>query len=238
MEAPQQDRKETARNLFLHTEKTRQEIADILDVNSKTLYLWIKNGKWDEMKTAARQSPMILVQDMYNHIQAINENIYAREGKCPTPKEVDMLRKLALTAKQLEVKSLGTYTEVLQELTTFINRQDHDLAVQVIKIADKYVRGKVERRKVKLDDEVIQVMANLKTQQHEEQREEQQEAAKQHDKHKTQQTNTQPHSVITNLQPANRSLSECSDMDTSATFGAPVPPGFHARPLAGAGGLG
>ena len=172
METAQTDRRETARNLFLHTDKNRQEIADILDINSKTLYLWIKNGKWEEMKTAARQSPMIMVQDMFNHIQAINENIYRREDRCPTPKEVDMLKKLAVTAKNLEAKYLGIYIEVFQELISFIKSDDLELAKSVTRIADKYIKGKVEKQKYSPMPYVNAVKENLRNQAKEETEEE------------------------------------------------------------------
>ena len=46
-----------ARDMYLNTNFTQKEIADKLGINPKTIYLWIKKGKWDEMKAAARQAP-------------------------------------------------------------------------------------------------------------------------------------------------------------------------------------
>ena len=133
--------KDAARNLFLHTDKTRAEIADIIDINSKTLYLWIKHGRWDEMKTAARQTPSMLLQDVYDHIEAINNKIKSREDRCPTYQEVEMLRKLFASTKHIQKLNLGTYVEAFTELTSFINSHDHALGVKVLNLTDQYIKG-------------------------------------------------------------------------------------------------
>jgi hypothetical protein len=133
--------KQAARNLFLHTDKTRAEIADMIDINTKTLYLWIKHGRWEEMKTAARQTPASLLQDVYDHIEAINNKIKNREDRCPTYQEVEMLRKLFVTTKHVQKLNLGTYVEAFTELTAFINDYDHDLGKKVVMLTDKYIKG-------------------------------------------------------------------------------------------------
>ena len=146
MEANNEQRKQAARNLFLHTDKTRAEIADIIDINSKTLYLWIKHGRWEEMKTASRQTPSTLLQDMYDHIEAINNKIRSREDRCPTFQEVEMLRKLFASTKHIQKLNIGTYIEAFTELTTFINEHDHDLGIKVLNLTDRYIKGLVKPR--------------------------------------------------------------------------------------------
>ena len=137
------DKKTQAKKLYLHSDKTQKEIADILDVNSKTLYLWIRQGYWEEMKIAARQAPTAITQDLYSHIDAINERIRSREDRCPTPQEVDMLRKLVNTINNLKKCHVGFYTESYMELINFIKVQNPAIHKEVAEIADLYLRTSI-----------------------------------------------------------------------------------------------
>ncbi len=137
------EKKQAARNLFLHSDRTRAEIADLIDINTKTLYLWIKHGRWEQMKTAARQTPASLLQDVYDHIEAVNNKIKAREDRCPTYQEVEMLRKLFASTKHIQKLNIGTYIEAFTELTSFINDHDSALGKKVVTLTDKYIKGLV-----------------------------------------------------------------------------------------------
>ena len=140
--APKPTQQQLAKDLFLQTDKTQQEIADILNVNRRTIYLWVKNGKWAEMKNAAAQTPFTMQNDIHNHIAAINRRIKAREGdSCPTMQEVEMLRKLINMSAVIDKRHTGAYIEAFTELTTYIYHKDVDLAQKVIMHADNYVKG-------------------------------------------------------------------------------------------------
>ena len=99
-------KQDLARELYLHEDKTQTEIADMLNVNRKTVYLWMKKGKWEEIKHAVEQAPTVLLHKMYDHIGAVNRRIDTHEDGCPLPVEVEMLRKLVKMTKDIG----GTYT--------------------------------------------------------------------------------------------------------------------------------
>ena len=170
MEANNEQQKQAARNLFLHTDKTRAEIADIIDINSKTLYLWIKHGRWEEMKTVSQQTPSTLLQDVYDHIEAINNKIKSREDRCPTYQEVEMLRKLFVSTKHIQKLNLGTYVEAFTELTSFINSHDHALGVKVLNLTDQYIKGLVNPRSAAYG-QVADVTTNLEKMKEQEEKE-------------------------------------------------------------------
>lgn len=140
---PKSREQQLAKDLFLHTEKTQQEIADILNINRKTIYLWIKQGRWEEFKITARQAPCMVLQDIWNHIDEINYKVSLREDRCPTPVEVDMLRKLLNMTKVIGKKHTGAYIEAFQELTMYIAKNDLPLAQKVGQLADKYIKGTI-----------------------------------------------------------------------------------------------
>jgi len=161
------DKQQQAQDLYFTTGNTQQEIADILDVSRKTVNGWIKRNRWDEMKTAARQMPSLILHDIYSHINAINDKIFARDeaDRCPTMKEVQMLHKLLAMTKSIQKQHTGSYLEAFQELQLFIFNRDSTLAVQLREHIAAYARGTLgdkefmarKRRK----DNVLDVTANL-----------------------------------------------------------------------------
>jgi len=142
--------------MYLNTNFTQKEIADKLGINPKTIYLWIKKGKWDEMKAAARQAPGIIQQQLYNHITAINDSIATREDAVPTFQEVEMLRKLIVSTKHMQQMSVGTYIQAFQEFTGFIGPHTNDLEFtkRVAVVADEYIKGLIHNKQFHVSEKV------------------------------------------------------------------------------------
>ncbi len=136
------EKQSQARDLFMHAGKTQTEIADILDVNRKTIYLWIKNGKWEEMRHAAAQAPGIIIQDIYNHIGAVNRKISSHDDGCPEPKEVEMLRKLLKMTSDINKNHVGSYIEAFTEISTYMLHRDIPTGRKFVGHADDFIRGK------------------------------------------------------------------------------------------------
>jgi len=130
-----------AKDLYFQTDLTHQQIADILDVSRRSVWLWVKNNRWEEMKNAARRMPGIILQDIYGHITAINDKIRERESgdRCPTKDEVENLRKLIRMSKDLSKRDVGTYMQSYGELMIYIAKVDHDLAAKLTKHVNNYV---------------------------------------------------------------------------------------------------
>ena len=130
-----------AKDLYLQTDLSHQQIADILDVSRRSVWLWVRNNRWQEMKEAARQMPGIILQDIYGHIIAINDKIRERDpgDRCPTKDEVENLRKLIRMSKDLSKRDVGTYMQSYGELMIYIAKVDHDLAAKLTKHVNNYV---------------------------------------------------------------------------------------------------
>ncbi len=136
------EKQQLARDLFIHAGKTQTEIADMLDVNRKTVYLWMKKGKWEEIMHAASQAPGIIVSDVYDHIAAVNRKIRTHDDGCPTPVEVDMLRKLVKITKDIPRTYTGAYIQAYEEVSSFMLHKDIGHAKKFVEYADEYIRGK------------------------------------------------------------------------------------------------
>ena len=157
-----QDKQQLAKDLYLQTDKTQTEIADILDVNRKTIYLWCKKWKWEETKVAIRQAPGALLQDLHNHITQINKKIADREDQCPTMYEVDMLRKLARMTKDLGKKNTGFYIEAFEELSYFIGSDDQVFKKKYAKHVSEFVHGTFGDHNFNITRQELQNLAEIR----------------------------------------------------------------------------
>ncbi len=161
------DQQSLARDLYFNTNKTQQEIADILDVNRRTVYLWIKQGRWEEMKAAARQMPSLIQQSVYNHFSAVNDQINKRDedNRCPTMQEVEKMRKLLNMANSVKKQHTGAYMEVFQELYQFVFNRDSEFAKQLSVHIQAFTRGTIGDKEFTYRRErkqnVLDVTANL-----------------------------------------------------------------------------
>ena len=130
-------------NLYFQTDLTQQQIADLLEINRKTLYTWIKQGSWARAKYAARHAPCILIDQYYSQLHAMNKEISGREERpYPTKEEAEIMRKLGATIKQIRPTDKMTSTENVELMTDFldhIQRQDPAVVDTILPHLDKYV---------------------------------------------------------------------------------------------------
>ncbi|MBS1587361.1 MAG: hypothetical protein JSS82_17645 [Bacteroidetes bacterium] len=136
---------QTARDLFFATDHSQAEIARRVGVDPKTVNLWVKHGKWKEIKLAARRTPAILVEQYFNQLAALNEAIDARDegNRFPTLKEAETMRKLIVCINNIQKQvSVGASIDVMQNLITRIGLRDITLAQQVTDYAQEVLQGR------------------------------------------------------------------------------------------------
>ncbi|MES2702481.1 MAG: hypothetical protein V4649_07575 [Bacteroidota bacterium] len=138
------EKQHKARDLYIHSALNQVEIAKLLEIDRKTLYLWIRNNQWEKMKIAARQAPSVIKQDIFNHIDAINAKIYSREDCYPTMQEVEMMRKLIVMSGNIDRQHTGAYLDAFQDLVAFIHKRDEKLAIEVVGHADDFVKANLK----------------------------------------------------------------------------------------------
>src|SRR6185437_12198437 len=136
-------KKQQARNLYFQTELSQTRIAELLDVDRKTIYLWIKEGRWAEIKRSAQHTPSILAEQYYSQLLAINEMIAEREEQpYPTSQEAETIRKLTLTIKHIkDGQTRGETIEVLMNFIHQLTKTDLALAKQILPHADEYIKN-------------------------------------------------------------------------------------------------
>ena len=149
------EQKQLAKDLYLHTDKSQLEIADILDVDRKTVRTWMKDGQWESMKIAALQAPGIILQNLYNHIGQVEKKIQDRpaEDRCPTKDEVEMLRKLINMTKVIGGRHTGSFIMAYEQLVRYANKKNHDLGTQIYNLADNMLQATLLDKDFDWDEE-------------------------------------------------------------------------------------
>lgn len=139
--------RDQARELFLQTELKQAEIAHLLNVNRKTVGLWIQQGKWREMKQTALQAPGFILQDLYNQLSSLHAAISGRDvgHQYPTLEESAIQRRLMLSIKSIECQSAGNYIQTYTELINELSQGDPALAREVCRYADDIIKRKYKQ---------------------------------------------------------------------------------------------
>ena len=161
-----QNKQQLAKDLYLQADKTQTEIAEILDVNRKTVYLWSKKGKWDQIREALLLSPSSILHDLYCHIGRVNEKIFEREDQCPIMQDVEMLRKLLKMTKDVPKKNSGFYIEALEDFSYFLSKRSSEFTKKCMPFIDEFIRGPADdhplRPPKRISDNVKEIEKRLK----------------------------------------------------------------------------
>lgn len=137
-------KEQKARNLYFQTDMKQTDIAAIVGISDKTLYRWIVQNNWKQMKEAAKLAPLAIVEMLYKQLYDLNAAICGRESPIPTLQEAETTRKLINSIDKLKRQaSLSENIQVLMGFTTFLNKFDNDLAKQVVIHADHYLKERI-----------------------------------------------------------------------------------------------
>jgi hypothetical protein len=141
------DNEQKAHDLFFQTELNQQQIADLLNVNRKTLYGWIKQGNWIRAKCAAAYAPVVLAEQYYAQLAAMNNKIAEREDPFPTKEEADIIRKITATVNSIRNEK-ATCSETIQVLTNFTDDLliiDPELTKKVAVHMNVFIKGMTDQ---------------------------------------------------------------------------------------------
>jgi transcriptional regulator with XRE-family HTH domain len=141
------DQQTQARELYLQGGLTQQQIAEILNVNRKTIGLWMQQGQWRQLRIAAQQSPAMLLQDFYNQLAVLNETVH-QKGGIPTVEESIVQRRLIMNIQSFKQQPVSNYLQICTELIDEIRKQDTELSKQVALHADALVRQKTSKKRL------------------------------------------------------------------------------------------
>ena len=131
-----EEKKAIALDLFLDTDKTQKEIAEIVNVTEKTVTKWKVEGDWDLLKSASTITARNIIDNIYQkmHELSLSDKL-----------EADKLIKLASTIEKLSNKkvTVSQIINVFKDFTTWAFGEDPELAKQINLLQKKYVNNKI-----------------------------------------------------------------------------------------------
>ncbi|OJW77621.1 MAG: hypothetical protein BGO69_07300, partial [Bacteroidetes bacterium 46-16] len=138
------DPRDTAYNLYFHTNLTQQQIAERAGVSSRTVYEWMKQGNWKTLKATSRLMPAQIVDDIYNHISHLNWTIKNRpfEERYPTKAEAETLRKLIFCIPRVKLNvSRGESAQAMMNFVGWLEQRNKDAAIYFTDFIDEYLHA-------------------------------------------------------------------------------------------------
>ncbi len=121
------DKRAQARNLYLQSDLTQAQIAQLLGLSQKTICQYINENKWNLIKERAQQMPAMFLEQMNFELKEINDAIAARpEGKrYPTLSEAEVRRKILSSMSSLkERQSVASHMEVILDFIQIVAGQN------------------------------------------------------------------------------------------------------------------
>jgi len=143
-----QTEKHQARELYFQLNLPQTKIAEILNLDRKTISRWMEEDKWCEMKYAAQQMPGMLLQDLYNQLSCLHARIHSRvpERQYPTDEESIIQRRLMMSIKNAEKQSVGNYMQIMTEIINEVAKQSPQLALDLTPYTDKIIKKKLDKK--------------------------------------------------------------------------------------------
>lgn len=136
--------KQKAEELYLTTEKSQKEIAQQLGIDPKTLYRWIRQGQWRELKSTTRRMPSVLVENIYSQLDDINYSISQRERGSRHPGKDESLtinRLINCIEKVKKQTSQGQNIEFMMNFIDWVLPQNKDLADLLTNYGSAFLKG-------------------------------------------------------------------------------------------------
>ncbi|WP_185269162.1 hypothetical protein [Elizabethkingia anophelis] len=125
-----------AQDLFLETDKTQKEIAQIVHVTEKTLTKWKNEGDWETLKNASTVTARKIIDNLYKRAYALSED--------PKSKPDDII-KIANSIEKLSNRKV-TVSQIINVFKDFISyafNQNAELAKEINLLQKKYVDHKI-----------------------------------------------------------------------------------------------
>ena len=139
-------KKSIAKELYLHGDYTFEEIAAKVETVRQTIARWAKEEGWASLKASMTVGKEKTLKNLYAHVQSINDAILERgEGeRTPTPKEADILAKLAAAIGKLEDET-GIHELVSSGIAflTWLRGVDPQKAVEFTELWDAFIKEKL-----------------------------------------------------------------------------------------------
>ncbi len=144
------EQKEAAQRIYFQTDIPISQIAEILNVSERTLYYWIEENGWAEIKKCAQHMPIKLIDNCYHILANLQDHLLSdeRKDKPVTHLEVNSMHKLVNTITKLRTRNtLSENIELNTYFLEFVEQQNPDMAEQIKPYIDGFLATRVKASK-------------------------------------------------------------------------------------------
>lgn len=128
-----------AKELYLHTNYTKKQIAAKLGITETTLSAWIREGGWEKIKLAHTISKDQLLSKAYEQLSKINQAIEDKGG-LPDKNLADAKAVLIKEIQLLENKNnLSNFVYVMEKFLNFIIEQKPEWTYEMSQLQMKFL---------------------------------------------------------------------------------------------------
>ena len=137
---------DVARTLFLMTEKSQKEIAEVVGWTEKTFTEQKQKGLWREMRDTKSLTKQQIISMLHTQTFKLIEGA-KDENRLLSAREIDSVAKLTASIDKLEKKAtIETYIEVFEEYNKYLMSVNVDFAQRNNQYQDGFIQSKISSR--------------------------------------------------------------------------------------------
>jgi hypothetical protein len=131
------DKKQIAYDLFMNTDKSQQEICEIVNCTAKTLSNWKTKDKWQELKSAQTLTASKIIRQLYMKLDELSQTQGALDA--------DKIIKIANSIEKLSDRNatMSQAINVFKDFTSWLVGINPELAKQVNEAQRTYITHKI-----------------------------------------------------------------------------------------------
>ncbi len=144
------EQKEAAQHIYFQTDIPISRIAEILNVSERTMYYWIEENGWAEIKKCAQHMPIKLIDNCYHILSNLQDHLLSdeRKDKPVTHLEVNSMHKLVNTITKLRTRNtLSENIELNTYFLEYVDQQNPEMAEQIKPYIDGFLATRVKATK-------------------------------------------------------------------------------------------
>lgn len=139
-------KKDWAKTLYLSENLTQTEIAERVEVSKQTLCKWVKQEKWEELKTSISLTREEQLINLYRQVAEINKAIAKRKDgeRFATVKEADIITKIAASIKKMETETgISEIISVSKGFLDWLRKTDIEKTKELSFYFDAYIKDQL-----------------------------------------------------------------------------------------------
>ncbi|MDR1937301.1 MAG: DDE transposase family protein [Tannerellaceae bacterium] len=139
-------KKDYAKNLFLHENLTQAELAVRTGVARKTIQRWMDTENWKGLRVSLTITREEQLRKLYDQLKNINDVIAERkEQRYATPAEADTITKIAGAIQKMESETgSGEIISVARAFTVWLRGFDLSKAQEIAPLLNAFIKDNLK----------------------------------------------------------------------------------------------